>query len=263
MTYSTTNSTAMRSSEGGFTLVELSIVLVIIGLIVGGVLVGQDLIRAAETRAIISQIEKYNTAVNTFKLKYGVLAGDAPIPGDTASLVKTGDNNGLLAPTPGMPAKAPTSIQSEIVWFWQQLAKAGFIDGNYSGLSTATILSASATGGQVPNFPSTKSNRGGIIAYGMNDGNNYYQIGLDNASGTTIKTANNLRPEEAFNIDKKMDDANPTSGAVQARGGTTLESAASEKAGTGQTSTGCQVAKSGVYNLEAVAPSCQLRIRFN
>lgn len=54
----------------------MSIVLVIIGLIVGGVLVGQDLIRAAGVRATISQIEKYNTAVNTFRGKYGALPGD-------------------------------------------------------------------------------------------------------------------------------------------------------------------------------------------
>ncbi len=45
--------------------------LVIIGLIIGGVLVGQDLIRAAEVRAQISQIEKYNTGVETFYGKYG------------------------------------------------------------------------------------------------------------------------------------------------------------------------------------------------
>src|SRR3982751_930235 len=63
-------------AEKGFTLIELSIVLVIIGLIVGGVLVGQDLIRAAEVRATISQIEKYNTAVNTFRGKYNALPGD-------------------------------------------------------------------------------------------------------------------------------------------------------------------------------------------
>src|ERR1700744_2868548 len=62
--------------QQGFTLIELSIVLVIIGLIVGGILVGQDLIRAAETRAQISQIEKYNSAVNTFRGKFGALPGD-------------------------------------------------------------------------------------------------------------------------------------------------------------------------------------------
>src|ERR1700753_1576823 len=62
----------------GFTLIELSIVLVIIGLIVGGILVGQDLIKAAEVRAQISQIEKFNTAVNTFRGKFGALPGDLP-----------------------------------------------------------------------------------------------------------------------------------------------------------------------------------------
>ena len=53
----------------GFTLIELSIVLVIIDLLVGGVLVGRDLIKSAEIHAQISQIEEYNTAVLTFKDK--------------------------------------------------------------------------------------------------------------------------------------------------------------------------------------------------
>ena len=64
----------------GFTLIELSIVLVIIGLVTGSVLVGRDLIRASEVRAQITQIEKYQTAVNTFKGKYGYLPGDIPDP---------------------------------------------------------------------------------------------------------------------------------------------------------------------------------------
>ena len=64
----------------GFTLIELSIVLVIIGLIIGGVLVGRDLISAAGVRAQISQIEKYQSAVNTFRGKYGYLPGDISDP---------------------------------------------------------------------------------------------------------------------------------------------------------------------------------------
>ena len=67
-----------NNRKSGFTLIELSIVLVIIGLIIGGVLVGQDLINAATIRAQISQIEKYNTAVRAFELKYGYLPGDMP-----------------------------------------------------------------------------------------------------------------------------------------------------------------------------------------
>src|SRR5271163_852919 len=65
-----------RKGEQCFTLIELSIVLVIIGLIVGGVLVGQDLIKAAEIRATVAQVEKYNAAVNTFRTKYNGIPGD-------------------------------------------------------------------------------------------------------------------------------------------------------------------------------------------
>lgn len=60
----------------GFTLIELSIVLVIIGLIIGGITVGQDLIRSSELRTITSDAEKYLTAVRAYQLKYNALPGD-------------------------------------------------------------------------------------------------------------------------------------------------------------------------------------------
>jgi prepilin-type N-terminal cleavage/methylation domain-containing protein len=64
------------NSKGGFTLIELSIVLVIIGLIIGGIFVGMDLVRAAQIRATGSMIEKLDSAVNTFHIKYNCLPGD-------------------------------------------------------------------------------------------------------------------------------------------------------------------------------------------
>ncbi len=87
----------------GFTLIELSIVLVIIGLIIGGVLFGRDLIAAAEIRKQVSQVERYKTALMTFRGKYGQLPGDMdPSTASALGFVTRsglrgyGDNNGVL-----------------------------------------------------------------------------------------------------------------------------------------------------------------------
>ena len=77
--------------------------LVVIGLVIGGVLVGQDLINAAAMRAQISQIEKYSTAVHTFQSKYGGLPGDLSDPYATQFGFQSrgvargqGDGNGVI-----------------------------------------------------------------------------------------------------------------------------------------------------------------------
>lgn len=67
-----------RLHSGGFTLMELSIVLVIIGLIVGSIVVGKELIRTSELNSILKDLDQYNAAVLTFKDKYGGLPGDMP-----------------------------------------------------------------------------------------------------------------------------------------------------------------------------------------
>src|SRR4051812_26928952 len=128
-----------RSSFGynrqGFTLVELAIVLVIIGLIVGGVLVGQDMIKAAEVRATVGQIEKYNAAINTFRTKYTGMPGD--LNSVTAAkfgmvarsgAVGHGDGNGLLE------GCAANSINAgcETLLFWRDLSFANLIDGTFT-----------------------------------------------------------------------------------------------------------------------------------
>lgn len=64
------------AKPSGFTLIELSIVLVVIGLLVGGVLVGRDLVEIARARALMSQLGQYEVAYNTFRVKYNCIPGD-------------------------------------------------------------------------------------------------------------------------------------------------------------------------------------------
>ena len=101
--------------RSGFTLIELSIVLVIIGLMAGGILAGQDLIKAATIRKAVSDLEKISTGINTFKLKYNCIPGDCANTTDffpsstfmggawgippyttTGNQIGNGDGNGLI-----------------------------------------------------------------------------------------------------------------------------------------------------------------------
>lgn len=216
--------------SSGFTLIELSIVLVIIGLIAGGILTGQDLIKSAEIRATISQIEKYNTASYTFRYKYNGLPGDIlastassfGLAATTAGGVGLGDGNGLIQDPNG--TNTPVG---EIVLFWRQLSDAGLVDGSFG--KDLTVSTAQAPNSIVPgnDFPAAKTGRGSYIIVGSDNGMNYFGIlGLINgATGGPAGTANyypirtpSLTGIEAYNIDKKIDDGMPLYGTVQARG---------------------------------------------
>jgi len=88
----------------GFTLVELSIVLVAVGLMIGGVLIGQSLIHSAKINKIVKQLSEYDAAVSTFRTKYKSL------PGDSTKISPGGDNSGVID-------------AGELGYFWEHLSK--------------------------------------------------------------------------------------------------------------------------------------------
>jgi prepilin-type N-terminal cleavage/methylation domain-containing protein len=236
----------------GFTLIELSIVLVIIGLIIGGVLVGRDLIKAAEVRATVSQFEKYNTAVNTFRSKYNALPGDlTDVQAINFGMIFRlggpghGDGNGLLE---GCSAGA-TIAGCETVLFWSDLSSANLIDRSFTSASDYPleliwlqetlrlwaanplgiinpIATAYAVAGPPPVakeliLPRAKLGGDNFITVFSAGGLNYYQmtgVVLTDFSGVyTLST--NLTPLEALAFDGKVDDGFPLTGSTRAMGG--------------------------------------------
>ena len=225
-----------------FTLIELSIVMVIIGLIIGGVLTGQDLIKAATIRAQIAQIEKYNTAVRTFELKYGYLPGDMPATAATAYGFWSGltggndcngssagrrDGNGLIERE--FSINAPyLFVEGEPSLFWSDLAgsSSGYTSANLIDFSTTSKASCTASydfesdasDAHAPsNFvPSVKIGKKNIIYVESANGFNYWGIIVPPVSTSPFTTVFSITPSQAYNIDQKIDDGNPTTGNVQA-----------------------------------------------
>jgi len=133
----------MEHSRAGFSLVELSIVLVILGLLVGGVLAGRDLIRAAELRGATTEYARFMAANHAFRDKYMAWPGD--ITNATAFWGKDATNcNGHTgtAATPGTcngngDGQITVGSGLELTRYWQHLALTGLIEGTYAGVAAA------------------------------------------------------------------------------------------------------------------------------
>lgn len=213
----------------GFSLVELSIVLVILGLLVGGVLSGQSLIRAAELRAVSTEYSRFTTAIGTFRDKYFALPGDmtnatafwgaaATCPGVAATAsagVCNGNGSGLL--------DINASTSNEIYGAWEQLALSGLVEGTYTG-NSGDATADSQTSIISTNVPRSKLSNAGWTLYGFGtvaissvswpEGSygNTLIFGANAPSNVTQSPV--LRPEEAWNIDTKLDDGRPAIGNV-------------------------------------------------
>lgn len=162
--------------QAGFTLVEIAIVLVIIGLLLGGVLKGQSLIDSARVKNIIQQSTSLTSAVNAYQDKFRALPGD-DVQGTTHAPGATGNGNG-----DGQIAEYQLAPQ--------HLALAGFITGSFNG---TTDFMTSAQGGAVYIYNDAVGGRGG--------------------NGVRL---DNLPDGFAEQIDSKLDDGKFDTGSVRA-----------------------------------------------
>lgn len=116
-----------------FTLVELSIVIVIIGLIAAGITAGKSLVFSGKIRSQISDLKKYEAASYAFRLAYNTVPGDLPNAGTYWSGAYNGDGNRVMSDESDNANNPLPPPPRENLTFFQQLSKAALIEGSYNG----------------------------------------------------------------------------------------------------------------------------------
>lgn len=210
-----------HSRHRGFTLVEMSIVIVIIGLILGGVLVGRDLQKAAEVRGFLNTLNKFNVASSTFRLKYRSLPGDLKASDATTYGLQArsgatghGDGNGIVEGC----STAGIILGCETALFWRDLTDAQ-LTSSYLYIGTDVIVDGTVGGFKVSDYIPRGPFRDSLYfyVYPRNSRNTYYVSRISSVSAAgVVTTAPGLTPQEARAIDEKLDDATPQNGVVQA-----------------------------------------------
>lgn len=197
------------SKSFGFTLVELAIVIVIIGLLVGGVMQGQELIQQAQIRTAIKDFVSFRAAYVTFKSKYDFVPGDSA----TASNFISGAVNCSGNCRDGyLGTYSNQSIRS-----LNNLTSAGLIKGNFPGTQadfsgggcSKTECPIAAFSGNVY-FPVTTN----ITNPPSLSFDNTYRNGILIYAGINIDSSAGISPETAYQLDLKMDDGVPAAGYI-------------------------------------------------
>jgi prepilin-type N-terminal cleavage/methylation domain-containing protein len=222
--------------RSGFTLIELSIVLVIIGLIAGGILISKDLIEAARIRQQISQLQQYSTAVNTFRLKYSGIPGD--LAGNKAQQFGFTSRSGAQAHGDGNGTLGACSLSGvytsdryfgcETALFWSDLSTAHMIGNNLTAATDDFVVLMNAN--NIDQYlPRSKLNGYvAVFSYALMEDflslpdtpkcKNTFCYALIKSMDTLLdgklSAQIGITSGQAFAMDTKMDDGKPSTGIV-------------------------------------------------
>jgi len=191
----------MKTSQKGFTLVEIAIVLVIIGLLLGGILKGQEMITQAKIKNVIADMTGVAAAMYGYQDRYRALPGDDKAAearwSATAPATPANVGNGVIE---GTYQSSTAGDESRL--FWEHLRRAGFVGG---------------AGNENP-FNAVSGKLG--VQTGDGSGPNPAGV-LGTTSATFLITglilcSANLPDKIAISVDSQMDDSNGTTGGVRA-----------------------------------------------
>ncbi len=201
--------------NSGFTLVELSIVMIIIGLLIGGIFGGMKLVENANIASVVRDLKSYQAATYTFKDIYRALPGDirnpsVRIPNCAAAPCSTGgDGNRQIGADTVHPPIATSGITDERFLFWQHLLAANLIS------SVKPVADVEFGEGQ----PELATDDGIRIVWGPLPGGattepmrHYFTTTTTNAAHPN--SIDNLSGLVAQSIDVKLDDGMPNLGKV-------------------------------------------------
>lgn len=187
-----------------FTLIELSVVIAILGLIIASIMAGSQLVDHAQANKMIASAEKYRMAVRMFKDNYGALPGDMSDSQQFFPSLGQGNGDGGIVGCCG---------SNELYYFWAHLGQlgAGLIPETYSGTGTGAV--------REQNVPPNAMLPDG---YWYPHYDTLWSIHPQrNSLGTDNSSTNDMRIGFVYKIDKKIDDGLPFSGDVIGYGGTT------------------------------------------
>lgn len=201
-----------QSSEKGLSLVELAISLMVIGLLVGIVLKGQELYENTKLTHIMKQFKAYQAATVAFESTYEVMPGDMTKPNkrivncNFSPCNTPGNGDGFVSPSTNWNFLPFASIATgEYRNFWLHLAVAGYIEGVDS---TGKTSSPFQFGVEVPAIPMEES---GMSSFSYTSP---YIVGTKNIIAVTGKARPPLSANQAFLLDFKNDDGMPFSGDI-------------------------------------------------